>query len=382
VASSAQQLEQSLNSGDDAKSIRDGADEMRMNVDPAVKFFTSAVIDSGVALAQSDPPLPQAAKFGIPEALRPVFLPWTAAQSIGLYITVEIVAKKIDEKIRAMDENPGDPILLLQETTGDKAALVVLEPIFKQTADGSIQLWDLSGRIGPMRGAMDTLSPFTTVKPALRDFLNLVSNPIFIFGYELASPEAAGEKQSDVDFYFAILSGYKPDPAGLVFIRIEEWQEFIPDSEQSTGVGVKYNGPKAEAPNLILIAISPKTSLLPIPSGAAADTNPSDPHGDRPLSPPPIQQLWTNAMLADVLTETIELMKIRMITSEEVLSSDILWKFLPVPIFAPDKNGELLFPTLILGMFSQWPFLDQFISKGKLNQGQLDLLNRKPSGIR
>lgn len=96
------------------------------------------------------------------------------------------------------------------------------------------------------------------------------------------------------------------DPAkplsGLV---VDEWPETVPAAELSTGIAFHYDAPGARPPQAILLAVHP------------------DP-----------QQPWSSAILADVILETIELAKLRLVDLQAVAWAG---RFLPA-LYVPDGD--------------------------------------------
>ena len=83
---------------------------------------------------------------------------------------------------------------------------------------------------------------------------------------------------------------YKESVFGLV---IEEFSEHIPDEKVNTGLGFNYNSPNNEPPQAILLAVHPKAAME------------SD-------------FFWSEADLRDILYDTIDLYKIRMVDIEAI----------------------------------------------------------------
>jgi hypothetical protein len=90
--------------------------------------------------------------------------------------------------------------------------------------------------------------------------------------------------------------------AGLV---VDEWPETIPVAELTTGIGFHCDAPGARPPQAILLAVHP------------------DP-----------QQPWSSAILADVVLETIELAKLRLVDLQTVAWAG---RFLPA-LYVPDGD--------------------------------------------
>jgi hypothetical protein len=105
-------------------------------------------------------------------------------------------------------------------------------------------------------------------------------------------------------------------------LLLDQWQEGIPNPDESevTGLALQFDSPQSEAPNAILIAVPPYLGS---------------------------SDFWSSELLANTLLETIELMQIRLVGSDEVRSDFLLnWLFhLPMTFFPPGKDGARLFPV-------------------------------------
>jgi hypothetical protein len=80
--------------------------------------------------------------------------------------------------------------------------------------------------------------------------------------------------------------------AGLLF---EEWSELIPSGVQQTGIAFNYPSPRAEAPQAVLVAVPP--------TNAAS---------------------WSTSVLADVVRETFDLARLRLLTPDLLTSYSLL----------------------------------------------------------
>lgn len=89
-------------------------------------------------------------------------------------------------------------------------------------------------------------------------------------------------------------------------IPVHQWSDFVPDKNESIGLSFSHPSPEQEAPNTIILALSRESN------------NQND--------------LWPVEELAGRISDTLDLMKIRMITSETVLSDDKLGPYFP-PIY-------------------------------------------------
>jgi hypothetical protein len=91
---------------------------------------------------------------------------------------------------------------------------------------------------------------------------------------------------------------------------VDEWTDFIPNTKEFTALALKYETPKSEAPQAILIAVPP----------AIND-----------------KKEWEIGTVAEIIADTIDLMRMRAASSEDVVSSNLGY-LLPCMLF---KNGTL-----------------------------------------
>lgn len=116
---------------------------------------------------------------------------------------------------------------------------------------------------------------------------------------------------SQPDFAFQESSVY----AGL---KLDEWTDFIHNTSEVTGIGFKFQTPKSQAPNVILVAV-PEYEY---PKGSKAE--------------------WEHVDLAHILAEALRLMYIRSIGSKVDKSERIPWIEGPVLHFKTTKSSPLL----------------------------------------
>jgi hypothetical protein len=99
--------------------------------------------------------------------------------------------------------------------------------------------------------------------------------------------------------------------AGLLF---EEWSELIPSGVQQTGIAFNYPSPRAEAPQVVLVAVPP--------ANAAA---------------------WSTSVLADVVRETFDLVRLRLLTPDLLTSYSLL---LPATALSVNTGTDTLSTNL------------------------------------
>jgi hypothetical protein len=91
---------------------------------------------------------------------------------------------------------------------------------------------------------------------------------------------------------------------------IDEWLERIPGTQGSPAVAFHFEEPSARAPNAILLAVCPKA-----------------------------QENWDDAMLQAILSETLQLAKIR---SVDLASVGSVGQILPALYFALNLQGATI----------------------------------------
>jgi hypothetical protein len=130
--------------------------------------------------------------------------------------------------------------------------------------------------------------------------------------------------QSNMDLHILFSPEGAQVQAGKVFagLKIDEWTEFVPNDRETTAVGFHYESPQAEAPQAILVAVPPRY-------GTAE---------------------WSRDDLAGVVAGTIDLMRVRAVTSDMV-AGDALGDRLPAMYFGPTTDGKTVFPYSNLVLF-------------------------------
>ncbi len=224
-------------------------------------------------------------------------------------------------------------ITLLQAAT-DQEGMVILTPYLLAKEDGKTPEWlldfsQLNGLTGPTY-----LREYQKVRPAIANLFALFSVGSELRVYEdkrhqrIDPAESSFRKAGTTDYVYLIpLGDTRLNVNSLAFLLVDQWQEGIPnpDGSEITGVALRYASPQAEAPNAIIIAVPPQKSST---------------------------DYWRVDLLANTILETIELMQIRVVGSDEVIGNQILGKYLPALLFPPGKDGKPLFPSrekLLLG---------------------------------
>lgn len=134
------------------------------------------------------------------------------------------------------------------------------------------------------------------------------------------------EKEDDSDYYYLSPKSILK-PKWFTCIVVDEWSEFYPNRDETTGLAVRYNNPTVEAPNVILVPVPPDNSTK-----------------------------WTPKILAETIKETIDLMQIRMISTRDLISDNNLGRFFPFLSFMPPGKDKRTFPTQsknLINVFSE-----------------------------
>jgi hypothetical protein len=130
--------------------------------------------------------------------------------------------------------------------------------------------------------------------------------------------------QSNIDFHFIV-----PED-GLVIekdrfivgFKVDEWTEFIPNPKQTTSLAFQYETPQAEAPHAFLLAVPPSINSF----------------------------AWSDDELAEIISDTIDLMRIRAVPCEAIAGSE-LGNFLPSLLFSSLPQNKSLFPSEPIDLF-------------------------------
>jgi hypothetical protein len=219
-------------------------------------------------------------------------------------------------------------ISLLQAAT-DREGMVILMPYLLAEDQGGRADWTLDlSQLQALTGSA-YLQQYRKVRPAIANLFELfdVGNDLKLYedkrDQRIKSDEIAFKKQGNTDFLYLIPAIGSPSRMEcLTFLLIDQWQEGIPNPEGSemTGIALQFDSPQTEAPNAVIIAVPPYRSS---------------------------SEFWSTDLLANTLLETIELMQIRVVGSDELRGDALLnWLFhLPALLFPPAKDGSPLFPS-------------------------------------
>ena len=128
--------------------------------------------------------------------------------------------------------------------------------------------------------------------------------------FGLPLPEGGKIRQGAVSLAFEISDHFQPT-AEMAGLLIDEWLETIPDATLDAGLALHYNQPNAEAPQVILLAVSPK-----------------------------LEGHWTLDKLMDTVRETMELAKTRAVDAKIIQQESVAAHYLPMILAPIDSNGH------------------------------------------
>lgn len=164
-----------------------------------------------------------------------------------------------------------------------------------------------------------------------RIFPGLIEKQISLM--EIRQLSIPTQRFTDLHYILPSEGFYVDDGCIITGFLIDEWTDFIPAGSEATAVSFKYETPKAQAPQAILIAVTPRV----------------DPQG--------LEQ-WKNEDIAGIIGETIDLMRIRSVSNEKMAGSSLGY-FLPALLYhssfkIPNQSYEQ-FNGVIDGNFHYLP---------------------------
>ena len=234
-----------------------------------------------------------------------------------------------DEQIASTVRTRIPELIAQLQAATDKEGIVIFTPHLLKVEDNkrpnwTIDLSELSELIGPAY-----LREYQKLRPAVSNVLALfdVGNDLKVFEdkreQRIAPADEPFKKQGNTDFLYLIPTGNSiQNTTALTFLLIDQWQEGIPNPEgsETTGIAVQFDSPQSEAPNVVIIATPPYL--------ASTD-------------------FWTADLLANTVLETIDLMQVRLVGSDEVRGDFLLNLLfhLPATVFPFTQDGSTAFPT-------------------------------------
>jgi hypothetical protein len=242
-----------------------------------------------------------------------------------------------DEQITSTVRTKAPEVISLLQSATDKEGMVIFTPHLLKVESNkrpkwTIDLSELTPLIGP-----DYLSEYRKLRPAVSNVLDLfeVGNDLKVYEdkreQRIEPADEPFKKQGNTDFLYLVPTATSlQNTTALNFVLIDQWQEGIPNPEgsETTGIAVQFDSPQSEAPNAVIIATPPYLGS---------------------------SDLWTMDLLANTLLETIDLMQIRLVGSDEVRGDFVmnLLFHLPATVFPiAFPTRDQLFLNLDLGIVS------------------------------
>jgi hypothetical protein len=232
---------------------------------------------------------------------------------------------RIQELMASVTQNKLRDIISLLQACIDKQGMVILTPYLLAGEQNHGPNWTFDyTKLVHLTGST-YLQEYIPVRTGISNLFDAfdVASQLYVYEdkhYQRIDPiEIDFKPEGNTDFVYLT---YSSDPqvsvTCLTFLLVDQWQEGIPNPEQSevTGMALRYESPQAEAPNAIIVAVPPYKSS---------------------------NEYWSVDLLANTLLETLELMQIRMVGSHNVADS-VLGRLLPILLFSPVDNKPL-FPS-------------------------------------
>jgi hypothetical protein len=192
-----------------------------------------------------------------------------------------------------------DAVINLLKQATDKKRMVILTPYLMKANSGQYPKWHTNLEELTSLKNKGRLEHYQKVRPALANLFSLFNDQqahkLYQETRDLAfnAESEPGNLQSnsgDTD-YFYVSNNNSIETPYLTFLIIDQWTDGIPSIEETTGVALRYNAPQSEAPNLCLVCVPPNF--------VSKENN------------------WNADLLACSVYEAIELMKARMVCTED-----------------------------------------------------------------
>jgi hypothetical protein len=152
------------------------------------------------------------------------------------------------------------------------------------------------------------------------------------------SKESWKTSSADLHFFSCSENALEPVTNGTLFtgLKIDEWTDFIPKNQETTGITFNCDVPQSEAPNCFLLCAPSKTS-----------------------EPTPGSLNWKLDDLADAIANVIDLMRMRTLTTDDILADPALQKYLPTLRYSREFASD--FPLELMTFISTSEFLHEDI---------------------
>jgi hypothetical protein len=229
---------------------------------------------------------------------------------------------KTVEYLRTSIESLAQELVSLLQKATDKEASPIIMPYFLKNEDASTPTWNFDFSQAAVSD-QDTLLKYSSVRPFVSQLRN-----IFINERELGCYYEKTQQQPDENDQFLHPEGTfdhlyiskTQTVTGDTFacFLIDEFIEGFPNPTETTGVALHYPTPQTEAPHALLWAVFPPS----------IDENAE----------------WNSDLWARTLMETIELLKVRAVSAEQIQRSNGVYYYMPNPVYYPLPDGKPLFP--------------------------------------
>lgn len=272
------------------------------------------------------------ASIGFPEALSLLLLTRTSMESpslnskylMPLQIYAENQLKEMRGKLASRIENLEEQLRECQAMEDSEPKVIsynqlisiaignpqayIITPCVNQTLHWNVHLERVVQHCDPYI-YFDRLD-YSHVKSSIDDLIKLSSENSENSNYQFYTFQ--GENINEV--YFSENPSVSHIPS-IACLLIDQWSEFIPNAEETTGIAIHYPAPKIQAPNAVLIAV------------------PSTLNTSR----------WSVEELGQTIASTLSLLRMRMVNSEQVQQNSDLSPYLPLSIIGLMKEEGKIF---------------------------------------
>jgi hypothetical protein len=200
--------------------------------------------------------------------------------------------------------------LSVLESVGGKSALSALIPYYLKGENQPNPQWSFTVPAELSTNSLAELRLYNSVRPAVSDALDL-ARP----GAEL---RLHGNKEGEPLTIYLLEEG-RTQGVSLAWLKVDQWDEFVPNPMERSAVAFQYDTPNSEPPNVVLLAAPPEI----------------DP-----------ARKWDSDLLARTILEVTDLMKVRAVGSADVIGSNDLGRYLPALLFGPSPNDYEIAPSI------------------------------------
>lgn len=259
----------------------------------------------------------------------------TAGEAISIFPPIYLIHDLKITEPTGPEENEFETPLELEQMFGDyrkvRKNIDLMMEVLKDTGEPANYLKVFTS-IGYQLSKEEALIQAISSLPAEEDVKEGIRSKVFATPAPQILPEVWN--QSSIDLHYIVKGGglevKKEMP--IVGIKVDDWPDFIPNATETTALAFNYETSHAEAPQAILIAVP--------------HSNDFEDWKDEEGKPTP---------LAETVVEAINLMRIRSVSSEQVVGSK-LGNLLPTLVFHHPWIEELkekyMFPSERLPLFN------------------------------